>query len=166
MQSVNKKIFFSLLIFGCSFLIFGTEKVQATVNCTDDSECAAGNSCISSSCKPTPPAAPAPAPAPAAPAVGAAVAPPAPDPQVVSLQNPLNGNVTDAAVLIGMIIKAALSIVGALSLGVFVIGGFTWLTSAGNQEKVSKGTKTMLWATIGLIVVFASYAAVSLLFTV
>ena len=106
---------------------------------------------------------------PAAPAVGAAddMGPPAPptDPQVVSLQNPLKGDVKDVAVLIGMIIKAALSVVGALSLGVFVVGGFTWLTSAGNQEKVSKGSKTMLWATIGLIVVFASYAAVALLFT-
>ena len=75
----------------------------------------------------------------------------------------IKGDVKDVPILIGMVIKAALSIVGALSLFVFIVGGFTWLTSAGNPEKVTKGAKTMVWAVLGLVVVFASYMIVGLL---
>jgi hypothetical protein len=42
-----------------------------------------------------------------------------------------------------------------------VWGGFQWLTSAGNDEKVHQGTQTMLWAIIGLAVVFGSYVLVT-----
>lgn len=96
------------------------------------------------------------------------IGPPAPtiDPQVVSLTNPLSRNITDVPTLIGMIIKGALSLVGAISLFVFIMGGFEWLTSAGNQEKVGKGAKTMMWAVIGLLLVFASYMIVNLLLKV
>ena len=42
-----------------------------------------------------------------------------------------------------------------------VWGGFEWLTSAGNDEKVKSGTQTMVWAVIGVILVFASYLLLS-----
>ena len=62
-----------------------------------------------------------------------------------------------------MLIKAALGLIGAVSLFVFIMGGFKWLTSLGNAEKVSKGAKTMLWAVLGLIITFASYLILNLL---
>jgi len=61
------------------------------------------------------------------------------------------------AMLIGQVIKTALGVIGGLALAFMVWGGFQWLTSAGNQEKVSKGTQTMLWAVIGLILTLSSY---------
>ncbi len=80
---------------------------------------------------------------------------------VCKLENPLAGNPTSVPVIIGTIIKSALGIVGALTLLMLVWGGFQWLTSAGNPEKVKSGMQTMLWAIIGVILVFASYLLLS-----
>ena len=56
-----------------------------------------------------------------------------------------------------------LTVVGSLALVMFVVGGFFYLTSAGNQERVKRGTQTMLWAAIGIAVVFSSYTILNTL---
>lgn len=81
--------------------------------------------------------------------------------EVCSLENPLAGNKIEASAIIGTVIKAALGIVGALTLLMLVWGGFQWLTSAGNPEKVKSGTQTMVWAIIGVVLVFVSYLLLS-----
>jgi len=66
--------------------------------------------------------------------------------------------------LIGKIIVAVLGIVGSLALLMFIYGGFTWMTAAGNQESITKGKNILVWATIGLIIIFSSYAIVRFVF--
>jgi hypothetical protein len=78
----------------------------------------------------------------------------------VTLTDPLGGKVTPEQ-LIGRVIKAALGIVGSLALVMFIYGGFTWMTAAGNKEGIEKGKNIILWATIGLVVIFAAYAMVN-----
>jgi len=73
------------------------------------------------------------------------------------LVNPLESGTTDINKIIGSLIKAALGVIGAITLLMLVWGGFLWLTSAGNAERVEQGTKTMLWAAIGVLIVFSSY---------
>lgn len=74
----------------------------------------------------------------------------------ITLDDPLgNRNLFQ---IFGGVIKAAMGIIGSLALMVFVYGGVLWLTSAGNEERIKKGTNSMLWATIGIFVIFASYA--------
>ncbi len=80
---------------------------------------------------------------------------------VCVLDNPLEGNKTDATAIIAIVIKSTLGIIGALTLLMFVWGGFEWLTSAGNPEKVKSGTQTMVWAIIGVALVFSSYLLLS-----
>lgn len=80
----------------------------------------------------------------------------------VSLTNPLDG-VDTPQKLIGKIISAVLGIVGSLALLMFIYGGLIWMTAAGNEKKVSQGTDILMWATIGLVVIFISYAAVRFL---
>jgi hypothetical protein len=41
-----------------------------------------------------------------------------------------------------------------------IIGGFQWLTSAGNEEKVEKAKKTISSAVIGIIIVILAWAIV------
>jgi len=77
------------------------------------------------------------------------------------LPNPLGDNLTDPSVLIGNIINALLGIVGSVALGVFVLGGFYWITSAGSDEKIKKGKDMIIWASLGLAVIFMSYALVT-----
>jgi len=79
---------------------------------------------------------------------------------VDKLDNPL-GDIDDPRVVIGNIIKALLGIVGSLALAIFVYGGFNWVISAGNEEKIKKGKDMIIWATFGLAVIFASYALVN-----
>lgn len=78
------------------------------------------------------------------------------------LPNPLGG-VTDIRIIIGRIINAFLGIIGAVALFMFVLGGYRWLISAGNANQVEAGKKTLVWATLGLLVVFSSYLIVSFL---
>ena len=76
--------------------------------------------------------------------------------------NPLGNNITYQAV-VANIIKATLGIVGVAALIMFIYGGITWMTSLGNSERVKKGRDILVWAAIGIFVVFASFAMVNLI---
>ena len=67
--------------------------------------------------------------------------------------------------LIGRIITAILGLVGSIALLMFIYGGFTWMTAAGKSERVQKGKDIIIWAVIGLVVIFTSYAAVQFIIT-
>lgn len=75
-----------------------------------------------------------------------------------TLPNPLK--TTDVNVLIGNIINFVLGFVGTISLLLFIYGGFTWMLSGGSAEKVKKGKDIIVWAVIGLFVVFMAYMMV------
>ena len=80
-----------------------------------------------------------------------------------SLENPL-GSVTSISQLYGRIIYAFLGLSGAVSLVMFILGGFSWMTAGGNEEKVKKGRDTLIWASLGLVVIFSSYAVLKTIF--
>jgi len=75
------------------------------------------------------------------------------------LTNPL-GNIT-VGQLIGNVIRAALGISGSIALLMVVWGGFLWMTSSGNSERVEKGKNTLMWAALGLLIIFGSYIIVN-----
>jgi len=77
----------------------------------------------------------------------------------VCLDNPLGAETTPQS-FIGDVIRGILGVVGSLALALFIYGGFLWMTAAGNAEQVAKGRNTLLWATLGLIIIFSSYALV------
>jgi len=77
----------------------------------------------------------------------------------VELQNPIGVN--DPRIIIGNIIRAVLGIIGSIALAIFILGGFYWVTSAGSEEKVTKGKNMIMWATFGLAVIFFAYAIVT-----
>jgi len=81
----------------------------------------------------------------------------------VSLTNPLTGNETPTTIptLIGYLIKAIMGIVGSLALVMIIYGGFVWMTAAGNTEKITQGKNILVWAIIGLVVIFSAYLLVS-----
>lgn len=80
----------------------------------------------------------------------------------VTLYNPL-GDVTDVRVIIGTVIKGMLTIIGSIAFLMFTYGGVLWLTSAGNPEMVKKGKNVLVWTTLGIGMIFASYAITSAL---
>lgn len=86
----------------------------------------------------------------------------------IELVNPIGGTSasprgkTNFSEIGGNIVKTVMGILGSITLLVFIAGGIMWLTSGGNQDKVQMGSKTMLYAIIGIFVIFASYAILSM----
>ncbi|HTK60001.1 MAG TPA: pilin [Candidatus Baltobacteraceae bacterium] len=78
---------------------------------------------------------------------------------IVTLPLPLS-NVSISGV-IGRILSAVLGVVGAIALLMFVWGGFQWMMAAGSTEKVAKAKKTLVWAALGLVAIFSSYAVLN-----
>jgi|GEM_PF-6570387 len=83
------------------------------------------------------------------------------EPQYVQIPNPLKGNYSIQQ-LMGLIVNRFMGILGSITLVVFVYGGFMFLTAAGNDEKVKKGTSAMLYAAIGLFIIFGAYVILNM----
>lgn len=69
------------------------------------------------------------------------------------------GNCQLAHVAEGLIllIRFLLGVMGAVALLYFVVGGFQWVTSMGNLEKIRKGKDTMKNTVIALAISFTSF---------
>ncbi len=64
--------------------------------------------------------------------------------------------------VLAMVIKILLLLSGAIAVLFTIIGGFWYLTSAGNEEQATKGRKALTYAIIGLIIIVLSYSIVSI----
>jgi TRAP-type C4-dicarboxylate transport system permease small subunit len=60
--------------------------------------------------------------------------------------------------IIGAVIAAFLSLLGVIFLILIIYGGFLWMTSGGNEQKVLKAKKTLTRAVIGLIIIVSAYS--------
>ncbi len=56
------------------------------------------------------------------------------------------------------IIKSGLGVLAVVALVLIIYAGFTILTSAGNEDKIKTGRQILLWAIIGLIIIFSSFS--------
>lgn len=60
--------------------------------------------------------------------------------------------------MIARIINVLLSVLGVIFFLLVLYGGFLWMTSAGNEEKVKKAKTILTDSVIGLIILLAAYA--------
>jgi len=63
--------------------------------------------------------------------------------------------------LLTNIINWALTLVGLLAVLMLIIGGFRYLTAAGNEEATTKAKNTIIYALIGIVIVILAYAIVA-----
>jgi len=63
------------------------------------------------------------------------------------------------------IVNVLLGFLGIIAIIVILYGGFVWLVSAGNEEKVSQAKKIISAGIIGLVIIFVSYAIASFVIT-
>jgi hypothetical protein len=56
------------------------------------------------------------------------------------------------------IVNALLGFLGVLAIVIILWGGFRWLTSGGNEEKVGEAKKIITAGVIGLVIIFTAYA--------
>jgi hypothetical protein len=59
-------------------------------------------------------------------------------------------------VVISRIINIILGFLGLIALILFIVGGFQWMTSGGNEEKTGGAKKLMVSAIIGLAIVLGA----------
>lgn len=59
---------------------------------------------------------------------------------------------------IGAIIKTAMGFLGIIAVIIILLGGFKWMTSGGNDEKVKKAKQLIFQGIIGLVIVLSAYA--------
>ena|SRR5580704_9813428 len=65
--------------------------------------------------------------------------------------------------VIGKVVEILLGLSGAIAVLFVIIGGFLYLTSAGNEEQASKGRKDITYALIGLSIIILSYIIVNVI---
>jgi len=65
---------------------------------------------------------------------------------------------TDIRTGVMSVIRVLLGFLGIIAIVIILYGGFTWLISAGNEEKVGQAKKILSAGIIGLIIIFVSYA--------
>jgi len=68
-----------------------------------------------------------------------------------------NVEATSFEVYVGVITRAALSLLGIIFLLLMVYGGYLWMTDRGNTDQVEKAKKLISAAIIGLIIVIGAY---------
>jgi len=82
----------------------------------------------------------------------------------VTLPDPLNLQGKDLTEVILRILQVSLGFVGIVALLMFIIGGFEFLMSGGNQNLIKKGKDTLVWASIGIVVILLSYSILKFIF--
>lgn len=70
---------------------------------------------------------------------------------------------TDPRVIVGRIVQIFLGVLGIIALVLIVYGGFTIMTSAGNDEQVSKGKDILFYSVIGLVIILMAYSITNFL---
>ena len=64
---------------------------------------------------------------------------------------------TDFITIVARVINVILGLLGIIVVGYFIYAGYLIMTSGGEEDKIAKGKKTMVNATIGLAIVLSSW---------
>ena len=67
----------------------------------------------------------------------------------------------DFRTLAVLMVNWILAFVGLVAVAMFIVGGFMYITSQGEQGGMDKGKKTMTYAMIGIAVIMLSFAIVN-----
>ncbi len=85
-----------------------------------------------------------------------------------SLPNPLGQNEDNTPIslldVLLRVMQIALAAVDIFALFMFIMGGFQLLISAGNPERIKKAKDTLVWATLGILVITLSYSILKFIF--
>jgi hypothetical protein len=68
---------------------------------------------------------------------------------------------SDVRTTVANIIRVAMGLLGIVAVVIILIGGFTWMTAGGNDEKVGEAKKWIFSGVIGLAIVLSAYAIAS-----
>jgi len=84
-----------------------------------------------------------------------------------AVNNGLGGSLSsgDPRLIVGRIIQIALSFIGAIAIIMIMYAGFLWMTSGGEEEKVSQAKAILRNGVIGLVIILSSWAIATFIIT-
>ncbi|MHB1865433.1 MAG: Mbov_0395 family pilin-like conjugal transfer protein [Candidatus Saccharimonadales bacterium] len=71
--------------------------------------------------------------------------------------NSATADVSQVSSFIKSVIEALAGLAGLVATGFFVVGGFSYITSSGNPQKLEKAKRTILFSAIGLAITIAAF---------
>ncbi len=71
----------------------------------------------------------------------------------------------DPRSIVAAVIRVILGFLGTVAVVIILLGGFKWMTAAGNQDKVDEARKLITAGIIGLLIILASYAIANFVIT-
>ena len=72
---------------------------------------------------------------------------------------------TDLAVIVGRIVSILIGFLGLIAVIIILIGGFQWMTSGGDSEKIKSARDLMINGMIGLVIIVLAYAIATFVIT-
>jgi chorismate mutase len=72
--------------------------------------------------------------------------------------------IVEPSQLVGRFIKILLAFIGSISLVLYIYAGILWMMASGASERVDKAKKILVWTTLGVVVMLASYMLASFIF--
>lgn len=73
-----------------------------------------------------------------------------------------NTNLIDA---ITSIIRVALGFLGIIAVVIILLGGFKWMTAAGDDKKITEAKKLIYSGLVGLVIILSAFAIASFVIT-
>ena len=67
----------------------------------------------------------------------------------------------DLKLIITRVIQIALGFLGIVAVALLIYGGYIWLTSQGNEEKISQAKRILVNAVVGLVIIIAAFSIVT-----
>jgi len=85
--------------------------------------------------------------------------------QAINGAENINGVPSSLSKAVTTISNTILGIVGTLAVLFLIIGGFQYVTSAGNPDSISKAKSTILYAILGIVFAILAFAIISYITT-
>ena len=87
------------------------------------------------------------------------------DPGFKIIEDHLNLPKTDIRVVMARLVNQATGLLGIVTVLVILFGGFSWMVSFGDEEKVQKAKSTIASGIIGLIIILVSFSLANYILT-
>jgi len=76
-----------------------------------------------------------------------------------------NNEISDPRVMAINIVKFFMTFLGIIAVVIILLGGFKWMTAAGNEDKVAEAKKLLVAGIIGLAIIVSAYVIVNFVIT-